>query len=202
MGKIIFLNEFIKEESDYTMCEILEKLRGKTALDLLKAYDISPVPPINVSLLLKRIGIVEIQDDFVELEEVSGHPKGSILGVIFSKDDSLALFYRSTDTINRQRFTIAHEIAHCCLHTDSLKKTHLELRREYTNELPHEQAANIFAGELLIPEDSLRRIHKQFVIPPALTDIASLFQVSTNVMSKRLDYLGLPYVKNDKMNED
>lgn len=45
---------------------------------------------------------------------------------IFFAYIKLGIFYKSDDTMDRQRFTIAHEIAHCCLDTDSLKQRHLE----------------------------------------------------------------------------
>ena len=184
------------------MCEILKKLKGKTAKELLSEYNISIVPPINISLLLERIGIHEIRMDFSKIEEIAQVERGSILGIIFAKDNSLSIFYRSKDTSNRRRFTLAHEIAHCCLNADNLEKRHIEYRNASMENDPKEIAANIFAGELLIPESSLLQIHSQFLVAPKLSDIANIFSVSTNVMAARLDYLGLPYIKDQPINEN
>lgn len=198
--KIIYLTWKTKEVD--IMCDILKKIKGKSAEELLKEYNISMIPPINISLLLKRIGISEISIDFSEIEDLMGYEKGDILGAIYAQNNSLGIFYRSKDTSNRKRFTIAHEIAHCCLNADSLEKRHLELRSCQTANDPKEIQANTFAGELLIPFSSLEKIHSQFIIAPSLSDLAKIFNVSTTVMAARLDYLGMPYIKDQTINEN
>lgn len=187
--------EYIRlyNKEDGNMCEILRKLKGKTATDLLEEYNISQVPPINISLLLRRIGILEIPFDFSQIEDLMGVDHGDVLGAIFAKGDSLGVFYKSSDSLNRKRFTLAHEIAHCCIHTDSLKQRHLELRNSHNPNDPKEVNANIFAGELLIPETSLHIVYDKFLGTPSLFDLAKIFNVSINVMKARLDYLDLPY---------
>lgn len=52
--------------------------------------------------------------------------------------------------MRRQRFTIAHELAHCCLHIDAnQKKNYIELRSENIGieDENKEKLANIFAGD-------------------------------------------------------
>lgn len=190
-----------KEKDGDIMCKILKELSGLSANDLLTKYKISSVPPINISLLLKRIGIAEIPYDFSTIEDIMNYNHGDVLGAIFAKNDTLSIFYRLSDTLNRQRFTLAHEIAHCCLHSDSLEKKHIELRSSLTVDNSKEYAANIFAGELLIPKDILEKIHNKFIIAPPLSDISKIFGVSTTVMAARLDYLNLPYIKDKQMDE-
>lgn len=201
MNRIIYFNTY-KRKDDDIMCEILRKLKNKTAQELLNEYNISQTPPINISLLLKKIGISEIPLDFTEIEDIMQYERGDVLGAIFAKDDTLSIFYRASDTINRKRFTLAHEIAHCCLDADNLEKQHIELRSCQTANIPKEYNANIFAGELLIPEVSLKKIHNQFLIAPPLSDISKIFKVSTTVMAARLDYLNLPYIKDKQMDEN
>ena len=58
-GKIIF---FTKE--DGIMYEVLKNMRNKSAMDLLKENGISLTPPINISLLLQRLGIKESDNSF------------------------------------------------------------------------------------------------------------------------------------------
>ena len=113
----------------------------------------------------------------------------------------MGIFYRASDSINRRRFTMAHEIAHCCLHTDTLTDKHIELRSSKTQNDPREYNANVFAGELLIPESSLKMIYEQLLVP-SLSGLSVIFQVSTNVMAKRLDYLKMPYMKDEEISEN
>lgn len=184
----------IFERTGDTMCKILEKLRDKTPENLLKEYQISLVPPIDISLLMQRIGIKEIPFDFTELEKLMNLETDDIIGTVFAKNDELGIFYKASDSLNRQRFTIAHEIAHCCLDTDALKTKHIELRSSQTENMLKEYNANVFAGKLLIPKISLDKIHSKFLISPPLSVISKIFEVSTTVMAARLDYLELKYI--------
>ncbi|NDO67374.1 hypothetical protein FMM80_00940 [Schaedlerella arabinosiphila] len=77
----------IFERTGDTMCKILEKLRDKTPENLLKEYQISLVPPIDISLLMQRIGIKEIPFDFTELEKLMNLETGDIIGTVFAKND-------------------------------------------------------------------------------------------------------------------
>lgn len=186
---------------DDIMCKLLDELNGLTAEQLLKKYDIPDNPPIDIYGLLDRIGILTISFDFTEIEDIKKYKHGDILGAIFAKDDTLGIFYRETDTENRIRFTLAHEIAHCCLHAETLGKRHIELRSSLTANNSREWEVNKFAGELLIPEKILRDIHSKYLVAPPLSNIAQIFQVSTNVMAARLDYLSLPYIVDKKAND-
>lgn len=173
------------------MCKILEELRGLNASQLLKKYDISLVPPINLNELIKSIGISSYSLDFSDVEESSGYEKGDILGAVISDGDELDVLYAEGLSDNRSRFTVAHELAHCCLNTDDLIAGHIELRTENKDRHSKKEiGANIFAGELLIPKESLLEICN-LLIKPTVTALADIFQVSVNVMRARLEYLNL-----------
>lgn len=184
------------QEQVMIMCEVLDRIKNKTADELLQDYNISAKPPINLSLLLKNIGIIAVPFDFTEIEKKLNYQKGDISGIIYAQKDNLGIFYCATDSLNRTRFTIAHEIAHCCLHSESLKTRHIELRSEQNKNDPKEYNANIFAGELLIPKTSLIKIYEQFIIAPPLSTLSKIYEVSTAVMAARLDYLEMPYIKD------
>lgn len=181
---------------DRTMCKILEKIGGLNAGELLSKYNISLTPPINLSLLIERIGISAYSVDFTEAEEAAKYPKGTIVGAALSFDDDLDIMYAQGLTPNRIRFTVAHELAHCCLHAPDLKIKHIELRTSEMNEVENakEIAANIFAGELLIPEKPLLDIFGA-LLKPSISALARIFQVSDNVMRARLKYLELPIIE-------
>lgn len=182
------------------MCAILEKIQNKTALELLEEYSIELKPPIDISTLLERIGISVIAKDFTKVEKKSGIPTGTILGAAISKEDDLAIFYKNTDTYNRKIFTIAHELGHCCKHAENLKISHIELRTDIEKFNEHEKEANIFAGELLIPEIVLRPYYDKLLVP-SLDALSKIFCVSANVMAARLDYLGLDYIVDTDIDE-
>lgn len=186
---------------DGIMYEVLKNMRNKSAMDLLKENGISLTPPINIFLLLQRLGIKEVAADFSDIEKILQYDSGEILGITFAQEKQVGIFYRSSDSINRRRFTMAHEIAHCCLHTDTLTDKHIELRSSKTQNDQREYNANVFAGELLIPESSLKMIYEQLLVP-SLSGLSEIFQVSTNVMAKRLDYLKMPYMKDEEISEN
>ena len=194
-GKILIIHTYKRGNGDVFMCRILKNIQGKTATELLKLYDISMEPPIDLSGLLEKIGISTKGIDFSQIEAKANYAQGRILGAAISKGDNLTIFYRKQDTENRQRFTIAHELAHCCLHSKNLEQNHIELRENAENKSYREKDADIFAGELLIPQKSLVQIYDNLLVP-SLSLLAEVFKVSTNVMAARLDYLSMPYYKD------
>lgn len=173
------------------MCKILREIGGLSALELLEKYDISLSPPIDIKRLIDNIGIRLIRYDFSNAERAGNYPLGSIIGAALSDGDNLDILCANNLTLNRVRFTIAHELAHCCLHNDNLEINHLELRTDDNSD--RERDANIFAGELLIPYSSLMSIYNQ-LLKPSLSVLAQIFQVSTSVMKARLNYLELRFV--------
>lgn len=182
------------------MCNILEKIRNKNPYELFDEYHIQLTLPINISLLLDEIGISVIAKDFTNIENECNFSPGSILGAALSKEESLAIFYRKSDTLHRKKFTIAHELAHCCFDCPENETSHIELRLEpfinlTENELQKERRANIFAGQLLMPKDILLSHYNNMIIP-SLTELAKIFEVSTSAMAARLDYLKKPYYKD------
>lgn len=197
--KILKFSTYKRERSDL-MCKILKELQGKTAESLLIKYNILNAPPIDIDLLLKQIGITAVPVDFSPIESKVNIPDGSILGATVSEGENLSIFYKVDATENRRRFTIAHEIAHCCLHTENLIDHHIELRDNLTSLSGKEYDANVFAGSLLIPEDALKVVYKQLIVP-SLEILSRIFQVSTTVMVARLDYLKMPYLKDIDINE-
>lgn len=191
-----------KEKRMVFMCTILEKIRYKNPTELLTEYHIDPEPPIDISALLTNIGISTISKDFSEIETQAEIKNGSILGATISNGENLIIFYKKSSSWHRKKFTIAHELAHCCLDCPTNETRHIELRLESILSLNlgddiirKEQRANIFAGELLIPENSLIQKYNQMLVP-SLKELAIIFDVSTSVMAARLEHLNLAYYKD------
>lgn len=88
----------------------------------------------------------------------------------------------------RQRFTIAHEVAHFVLHRG--QQTQFEdqtFARRSSSRNPMEREADAFAAELLMPEDQVRSAIRNG--NRSLNDLASEFGVSSLAMKYRLQAL-------------
>lgn len=90
---------------------------------------------------------------------------------------------------NRQRFTIAHEIAHFCRHR--FQQAEFEdlsfFRNGETNQM--EVEANRFASELLMPESIFKDKVRMF--SGSIEEIARYFRVSTLAVRVRAKILGM-----------
>lgn len=185
----------------HTVCRKLEELRGMTAEMLLETSGEVSVP-VNIEKILRRNGIKSAPMDFTPLEkDVSTkdvNMVGQVLGAVILDKDDVLIVYAKNSRPNRKRFTLAHELAHCCLDTDNLSpdQPHVEFRIDEESSSGKELAANIFAGKLLIPKHKLEEIYDSLIVP--LSDVlAKEFQVSVSVMEARLQYLGMPYYSRE-----
>ncbi|MBB3937349.1 type II TA system antitoxin MqsA family protein [Aureimonas phyllosphaerae] len=95
---------------------------------------------------------------------------------------------------HRQRFTIAHEVAHYVMHRDRIGNgiTEPVLNRNLDGQDPIEREANAMAAELLMPENSLR---EAFAETNDAAELARRFKVSHESMGWRLFGLGLTKVR-------
>ena len=203
-GKIVRIDYAMQRiKEGVSMCDILRLLKGKSAEQLLEENDIDITkPPIDIKKLVTSLGISVLKKDFSDIEKMAKAPKGSILGAAISEGNNLTIFYQAEATYNRMRFTVAHELAHCCLHSENLEMQHVEFRLDViNNSSEHEKEANIFAGELLIPKKLLDQEYKKFIIP-SLTALAKIFEVSETVMAARLDVLQYAYLKDAQIGSD
>ena len=102
--------------------------------------------------------------------------------------NDLAILYKKDDLVNNRRFTIAHEIAHSCLHMEVNSAFHVEFRRALRDGSENEKEANAFARRLLIPSDVLRGMlgETRRIEPKSVPMLSSLFMVSEDVMQERL----------------
>lgn len=166
------------------MCKVVKNIMGKSAADLLQMSKQSNVIPVSLTKILNTIGMSCLPFDFKE--------DTNVLGALVCVEDNAAIFYRKDDPRDghRYRFTVAHEIAHCCLRHIDTQHGSVHYRKETDNENAEEIAANVFAGELLIPENSLRHTLDELLLP-SLKLLAQMFAVSENVMRARLDHLGV-----------
>lgn len=185
-----------KKKKVYCMCKPISDIRYKSAQDLLAMGGQIDKVPVDLKMLLNKLKISCLARDFSSLENARKNADGTsdenpILGALATNGDRAVIFYRQEDQKDghRYRFTIAHELAHACLAHYSVDKStvHLTYRHERADS-KQEIDANIFAGELLIPEDTLTRVISDLIFP-SVQALADIFAVSKAVMLARLEYL-------------
>lgn len=218
---IVLFNIFIfhisqnipKKDGERPVCKTLEKIYGLTSGDILDTYGFKNQLPIDIAKIAENIGIKLGSADFTKLEQqdafkemVKNH--GHILGAVRIIGDEIQISYHNAfhdDTkfpqcseqekkenlARRQRFTIAHEIAHCCLHMEpKVAENYIEFRTSIENKKdPVERSANIFAGELLMPTHILTKICSLFDDKIPYSILTHIFRVSKHVVRERIEYL-------------
>jgi Zn-dependent peptidase ImmA (M78 family) len=160
---------------------------------LLEEYRLNRIP-VPVDLLAKRLGA---QLRYSPLD-------GELSGMIYVKDGVPIIGVNSLHHPNRQRFTIAHELAHLCLHKDALTKAvHVDkgfgesaLHRDSVSATGTDQSeiqANRFAAALLVPRPALEAAVGDKLIDiedeTVIGALAKKFKVSTATLQYRLRYL-------------
>ena len=128
----------------------------------------------------------------------------NVSGMLVVENDRGAIGYNSSHARVRQRFTVAHEIAHYLLHLKKNLRSQLFIdpfvifRRDdnsSTGNDREEVEANRFAAALLMPSTLvLKEIKKQDLDlddEDALAFLAKRFRVSIVAMTYRLNTLGL-----------
>lgn len=97
----------------------------------------------------------------------------------------------------RQRYTLAHEFAHYCLHrNDHSTFEDTAFFRKEENKTMIEYEANQFAAELLMPEKSIKTAISEDIL--SLKDLAKRFGVSLIAMRNRLIDLGYKLIDDEE----
>jgi len=95
------------------------------------------------------------------------------------------------ECIERQRFSLAHELAHIVLNLNQAKTVYCSRDGRGWDE----DLCDQFAGDILIPENMIRRMYETNP-KPFIGDIAKSFKVSWPVAEIQLKRLGLPFKLN------
>lgn len=157
-------------------------------LDLTEIIRANEGPPVNVEAIIRSLGI-EL-DKRAELDpEVSG-----LIEQLPSGKYRIAV--NKADHYYRQRFTMAHELAHYLFHMHLLGDG-VDDNRAYrsTGSGGHynrnitqreESEANRFAASILMPSDLVARLRSEGL---SHDELAKRFQVSSQAMAIRLNSL-------------
>jgi Zn-dependent peptidase ImmA (M78 family) len=147
-------------------------------------------PPVNVLALAESAGIRVVYQD---LED-------RISGMLVRSEEETIIGVNARHHENRQRFTLAHELAHHHLHSKSptvyVDGMMVHFRGEDAQgPVPIEVEANAFAAALLMPEDFLRddlgTESFDMYDESAVRRLAQKYKVSVQALTIRLMELGL-----------
>jgi Zn-dependent peptidase ImmA (M78 family) len=157
------------------------------ARQLLAEFDITRCP-VDVDYIAQRKGITV---RLMPLEE-------GLSGMIFVKDAAI-IVVNSLHHVNRQRFTLAHELGHFELHMKEIgtevhvDKTFLAFARDAKSSSGldrKEVEANRFASELLVPQQMLDRELGGHLVDleneALIATLADRFEVSRQMMTFRI----------------
>ncbi len=165
--------------------------------ELLAEHDIQPSTAVNVAKIAKSFGI-----KIVEAPADDG-----LSGFLLREqnDENVVIGVNSNHPRTRRLFTIAHELGHYLLHNyegfhfdgvDNGFQLRFRDDRSKDGTDLDEREANLFAAELLMPEEFLQADIKELGPIDLLGDLAKLeklarrYKVSSQAMSIRLQNLG------------
>ncbi len=148
---------------------ILEEAKNK---GFIKGYE------IDIEAIVKNKGLKIVREDL----------PSSISGYLKHDENSWLIGVNKNHSLNRQRFTIAHEFAHYCLHRreGSYFEDTTFFRREKDTSL--EYKANEFAAEILMPEELMRDAMSKGV--KKIIELSNRFSISVQAIKFRGMELG------------
>ncbi|MER8600521.1 ImmA/IrrE family metallo-endopeptidase [Mesorhizobium sp. M0601] len=169
-----------------------KKMAKEAARQLLTRHGVKSAP-VPVERIAKTLGV---RVEYAPLD-------GELSGLAHVRDGVPIVGINTLHAPNRQRFTLAHELAHIQLHRPELEHAvHVDrgsLRRDAvtaTGTDPNEIEANTFAAELLMPRDLLLAMLDGRSVDleddDAVAALAKRFRVSEAAMRFRLGSLGDP----------
>jgi Zn-dependent peptidase ImmA (M78 family) len=144
-------------------------------------------PPVPIERIARSLGV---KVEYAPFDD-------ELSGMAFVKDGKSMIGINSLHHPNRQRFTLAHELAHIHLHSEQLAMAvHVDkgsLRRDLvsaTGTDSNEIEANAFAAELLMPRELLSAFIEgknfDFEDENLLAGLAKKFRVSLMALQLRL----------------
>jgi len=136
--------------------------------------------PVNAVAIAELLGLVVRHE--VMQDDLSGY--------LERRGNSWVVGVNSYHHPNRQRFSVAHEIAHYVLHRGQQSKfvDSTFARRTGASSDPMEKEADRFAAKLLMPEKNINRLFDSGMT--SIQDLASHFGVSSLAMQYRVQELG------------
>jgi Zn-dependent peptidase ImmA (M78 family) len=147
--------------------------------------------PIGIDAIVKAHGLKIFENNEME---------SSVSGILMIKGENAGVMVNIYHPEVRKRFTIAHELGHYILHRSESDVFVDEAPIFYRGALSEggvdarEIEANVFAAELMMPEESVRADFKagRFRTPDdAIVELAARYDISRAAMRYRLRQLKL-----------
>lgn len=176
------------------MCETLKRIRGCSAEEILVMANQKNSIPVDLDAIVKYLKIKYIPTDFSDIEKKE---QKKVYGLVLLNNTEIGIFYREGDSIEQKRYVISHEIGHCCLHDEKLSNGYIEFLADDGENKEEEEYADVFAMNLLMPEESIKSVHLK-LIKPSIKSIAKIFQVPVELAKKRLESLKIIYYDDEK----
>lgn len=145
----------------------------------------------DLDTLLEELGVELYEVDMRKIFPTKPQANDDVSACIIQKDGRKIIYVNKYEPLVRQRFSVAHELAHLCLGHLTLDEPIDICFRNYnssTGILRKEVDANKFASTLLMPE---RMVRKLFDSDYTVIEMAALFSVSKTAMELHLNNLGL-----------
>ncbi|MEE8106175.1 MAG: ImmA/IrrE family metallo-endopeptidase [Planctomycetota bacterium] len=145
-------------------------------------------PPVDVEWVARQLDVSVV---YKPLEE-------TVSGVLVKQGEQASIGVNALHHTNRQRFTVAHEIAHHILHPNNptvfVDQFMIHFRDGTAPASPMEDEANAFAAALLMPARFLRGDFATRKIDAsdetAVRSLAQRYGVSPQALTIRLVHLG------------
>lgn len=161
-------------EMTRNIAQMARELRGKVV-------DINSVRPTPVVAAAARLGFGV--SDFIPNERTQ-----NVSGAV--NHDKKMIFVNASETSERKRFTIAHELGHVMLHAGDGNVVDYRQQMEYGAEAgPKEREANQFAAELLMPRNVFEALWNAY--GGKVASVAEQLQVSKPAAAVRAKELRL-----------
>ena len=163
---------------------MFEKAKLKSN-EILKTFSISSAP-IPVESIAESLGI-----------KISYAPSNEYSGILIRKTDGVILMgINNSESIQRMRFTIAHELGHFLMDRQKVTVDYRNKNYESSAKPAKEKQADFFAANLLMPESFVKSDFESVTsdnvfLENDLEKMANNYQVSKEAMKYRLINLGL-----------
>ena len=162
--------------------------------EILENFSITSVP-VPVEEIAKKMNI-----------EISYAPSTDYSGILIRKSDGNVLMgINNSESIQRMRFTIAHELCHYFFDKNDHVTVEYRNKTHYGQKPDKEKMADFFAANLLMPESLVRFDFKEatkngIFFEDNLNSMADKYQVSKEAMKYRLTNLQLIPAEADILN--
>ena len=139
---------------------------------------------VSISDIIKEENMTIVKEDL----------PSSVSGYLKQIEGKWVIGVNKNHHTKRQRFTIAHEFAHYCLHRNANNYFEDTTFFREKNDTSIEYNANQFAAELLMPEDLFKEAVKKGI--DKIKDLAEAFDVSALAIKYRASSLGFNIKSN------